>query len=481
MKLKKRSKNNLLLFFLLVILTTLTLGLLALQRNYSYKSRAASNNPKVGDIIERQGMKVKVPLPGHHIFTEEILEDGTTRAVKINTKKDGTVEIKEGKDIFEKPEIDIDEPESLNFLIKNAYAQAAEACDDPKYTILRDENKKAQRLRKTLYWYLNRSSIPAKYDKSTVATLIKRAANNITQTRTDCGSSIDKNIIAKNSYIGSTDALPEKCRKGDFTGNPDGDGKNVVAFYNLGTNLLGQKILGKACIDWQSSYIFEVDILLDDQTDFWLGGRNCAGFSLQGVTTHEWGHAFGLGHADPYEQHYNLTMAAQENWCDGSHATLGLGDLKGLYKLYPTPQTGYPCALTGDICYNRDTGSSINCCESSVKCVRGVDGNGFCTAPTPTPKPGCGYAGCCTSTFSTNGGIAQCQNASLSCSGGYVDGYCGVLNTKCCVPTTTKCYQQLRGKCQTVGGSQSCPSPFRYTTGHCPGPSTVQCCYVSNP
>lgn len=87
----------------------------------------------------------------------------------------------------------------------------------------------------------------------------------------------------------------------------------------------------------------------------------------------------------------------------------------------------------------------------------------------------CGGAGCCSNI--TSG--AKCQYTSNSCPGGYVDNYCpGASNYKCCLPTTTACYQtQNKSKCQTnPNGSQACN--YTYKSGYCPGATNIQCCVV---
>lgn len=86
----------------------------------------------------------------------------------------------------------------------------------------------------------------------------------------------------------------------------------------------------------------------------------------------------------------------------------------------------------------------------------------------------CGATGCCTSL----GYGSKCQSTGTTCSGGFVDNYCGGGPTwKCCVGASTSCHINHNGKCQTTGGSQSCSSPKSYHSGYCPGPSNVRCCY----
>lgn len=52
------------------------------------------------------------------------------------------------------------------------------------------------------------------------------------------------------------------------------------------------------------------------------------------VATHEYGHAFGVGHVDE-ASHRNLTMSAGLNEsCSNFEASLGKGDVRALNALY---------------------------------------------------------------------------------------------------------------------------------------------------
>ena len=64
-----------------------------------------------------------------------------------------------------------------------------------------------------------------------------------------------------------------------------------------------------------------------------LGPSCTEGWDLQAVATHEFGHAFGLGHVKE-GLHANLTMAPYILPCQSSEARLGLGDVRGLRALY---------------------------------------------------------------------------------------------------------------------------------------------------
>lgn len=65
----------------------------------------------------------------------------------------------------------------------------------------------------------------------------------------------------------------------------------------------------------------------------WAATTACSGprFDLRGVATHEWGHAFGLGHT---AQTSGLVMKPASTTCEVSQRTLGLGDVVGIDALY---------------------------------------------------------------------------------------------------------------------------------------------------
>lgn len=63
-------------------------------------------------------------------------------------------------------------------------------------------------------------------------------------------------------------------------------------------------------------------------------------FPLGGLCTtespcaHEWGHGYGLGHAEPYSKHRQLTMSPAITECSTFQRTLGRGDWSGMYNIY---------------------------------------------------------------------------------------------------------------------------------------------------
>jgi hypothetical protein len=84
--------------------------------------------------------------------------------------------------------------------------------------------------------------------------------------------------------------------------------------------------------------IQEADIRIDPEFD-WLTGAvpsTCTySFDLMAVMTHEWGHAYGLGHTpEPSAEHRQQTMNPYVTPCSTFQRTLGRGDWAGMYNTY---------------------------------------------------------------------------------------------------------------------------------------------------
>ena len=64
-----------------------------------------------------------------------------------------------------------------------------------------------------------------------------------------------------------------------------------------------------------------------------IGGDCRSKYSVEAAATHEFGHAFGLGHVSE-SLHPALTMSPVIAACQSSETTLGLGDVRGLEAKY---------------------------------------------------------------------------------------------------------------------------------------------------
>lgn len=107
------------------------------------------------------------------------------------------------------------------------------------------------------------------------------------------------------------------------------DGVNLVLFRNASS---GSAI---ATAYWWSSgtRIIDADIVFwDGAHRFFTGSSGCsAGFYVEDIATHEFGHALGLGHsASPA-----ATMYATTSSCNTGSRTLDADDIAGVRALYP--------------------------------------------------------------------------------------------------------------------------------------------------
>jgi hypothetical protein len=105
----------------------------------------------------------------------------------------------------------------------------------------------------------------------------------------------------------------------------------VVGFRSLPVD-----VLARTCWWVRNGRIVEADIQINNRHAWALSLSGCR-FQpmLEAVMTHEVGHAFGLGHVSE-SRHGRLTMSSRlDGPCNNQEATLGLGDMRGLEKLYP--------------------------------------------------------------------------------------------------------------------------------------------------
>jgi hypothetical protein len=189
------------------------------------------------------------------------------------------------------------------------------------------------RWREPLRWRVNEATIPGYFgDRAAVVAALRSAATTVDTGRNDCGLTGDLGV--EQTYLGPTDR-----RAGVTAGGGCGerDGINTVSFGQLNAGLLAV-----TCIWWygerQGGRSVEADILIDDASGlFFLSTPPGCGarWDLEGTITHEFGHAFGLGHVS-FTEHGELTMSDGLPDCSTAYRGLGLGDylaLQGQYGL----------------------------------------------------------------------------------------------------------------------------------------------------
>lgn len=184
--------------------------------------------------------------------------------------------------------------------------------------------------KKSLRYGINLAKAPSQLGKATMTTQIKAANVNMRKGRNSCGRPRLATPVAH--YTGKTSAKPDitpgarLIRCGDF------NTKNVVGFGNLPGNLLGW-----TCYWWLSNkQMGAADIMIDNGTKLVTSiPSGCTDkWDFEGTLTHEFGHAYGMGHAG--SAHPNLTMDHTETACSTYARTLGLGDWLGMKKMYGT-------------------------------------------------------------------------------------------------------------------------------------------------
>ncbi|MGN8050368.1 matrixin family metalloprotease [Curtobacterium sp. 22159] len=154
------------------------------------------------------------------------------------------------------------------------------------------------------------------------AAAIAAGANTWTGSISACGRTVASSAVAQ--YRGTLKQAPGVTATG---GCGTSSGSNVS-----GWGALPSGTLAVTCVWSRSGVAVEVDQRYSTSVT-WSVASTCSGarFDLRGVATHEWGHAFGLGHT---AQNTGLVMKPASTTCETGQRTLGLGDLMGIDALY---------------------------------------------------------------------------------------------------------------------------------------------------
>jgi hypothetical protein len=184
--------------------------------------------------------------------------------------------------------------------------------------------------KKSLRYGINLAKAPSQLGKTTLTNQIKAANVNMRKGRNTCGRARLATPVAH--YTGKTSAKPNITSGAHLIRCGDFNTKNVVGFGNLPGNLLGW-----TCYWWLGDkQMGAADIMIDNGTKLVTSiPSGCANkWDFEGTVTHEFGHAYGMGHAG--SAHPNLTMDHTETACSTYARTLGFGDWLGMKKMYGT-------------------------------------------------------------------------------------------------------------------------------------------------
>ncbi len=189
--------------------------------------------------------------------------------------------------------------------------KAASSCGNKTYT------KLGFRWTAPVSWSYNTSG-----QKAAVAPVIRAGADAWTGAISACGKSVTS--AAAERLVGNT---TEPIAVSATGGCGASSGTSVIGWGPLKTGTLAV-----TCVWSRSGVAIEVDQRYST-TAAWSASSTCAGarYDLRGVATHEWGHAFGLGHT---AQNSGLVMKPASTTCEVGQRTLGLGDLMGIDALY---------------------------------------------------------------------------------------------------------------------------------------------------
>lgn len=282
-----------------------------------------------GRLVTNDGVGVFVPARGTGTVLTALRPNAADGYLELRHEVDGTVRAVLEDGIHDEGT----EAQSAGVVTQEMVGGQA-ACSDITW---KDQGRKESDNRQ---WKYNRSTHPS--PGSAAATYheqsILNGVANVVSGFNDCG--LQRNFRAYNTYNGDT--LQRANINDDAKcASTFPDGQNIVNWGNLN----GNDTLAVACtalalrigILGIRDEITETDIKID--TGFsWLTASptsTCSyRFDLEAVMTHEWGHGYGLGHAEPYSEHRQQTMSPGITECSTFQRTLGRGDWTGMYNIY---------------------------------------------------------------------------------------------------------------------------------------------------
>ncbi|MCH9688897.1 MAG: matrixin family metalloprotease [Deltaproteobacteria bacterium] len=273
----------------------------------------------VGDMVEvEDGVLLPVPEPGSMLAIDIMYEDGGTTSATLAHDTDGRVRI-------------IHPDDHLLGLPEGTAAACAGKCQDQSFSYVFGNNTPAK-WKSRLNWRYRHANSPV--GKTAAINAFKNGAVAVPKSRNSCNMA--DQVSATQSYKGETNVVPSVgvssgtifCKAAQSQ-----DGINVIGWGPLPGSTLAVTCT-RAIGDGAVARITDMDMRYDKAVKWYTGNNPPASctdrFSLRGVATHEFGHAYGLGHTSQC----NLVMAPATGDCTSVNRVFGRGDVKGLRSLY---------------------------------------------------------------------------------------------------------------------------------------------------
>jgi hypothetical protein len=269
---------------------------------------AADSSYSPGDVVTVDGASVVAPAAGHSVAISVDRLTGST-ILAVTTSADGTVTVSN----------------ELPGMSEDSVPAAPNKCSDSAFSY---SPYNGASWPGSYNWRIKTNSIPNELTKKQATGGLKTSVKNITGANNDCGMA--DQVSAKASYKGSTTSSSDVTAGLQCNAQPNM--KNVTEFGPINTD----GVLAATCTysTGAGGDIGAASVRINTGYKWWVSGGCTSAIGLKATMTHEYGHAFGMGHVDE-ANHGNLTMSTNINSdCSNFEASLGRGDVLGLNGLY---------------------------------------------------------------------------------------------------------------------------------------------------